>query len=103
MNDELKRMIIARRIAEELSDGDVVNLGIGLPTMVARYIPPGINIILQSENGFLGLGPDPAPGEEDPDLVNAGGKPVTVLPGGAFFDSADSFAIIRGGHVDVTI
>lgn len=103
MTEEQKRVIIAQRIAQELSHGDVVNLGIGLPTMVAQYIPPGIEVILQSENGLLGLGPDPAPGQEDLDLVNAGGKPVTIAPGGCFFDSAMSFAIIRGGHVDVTV
>ncbi|HPT82259.1 MAG TPA: 3-oxoacid CoA-transferase subunit B [Limnochordia bacterium] len=103
MTDEQKRKIIAHRIAQELSHGDVVNLGIGLPTLVASFIPPGVDVVFQSENGFVGLGPDPAPGKEDPDLVNAGGKPVTILPGGAFFDSALSFAIIRGGHVDVTV
>lgn len=103
MTEEQKRVIIAQRIAQELSHGDVVNLGIGLPTMVAQYIPPGIEVILQSENGLLGLGPDPAPGQEDLDLVNAGGKPATIAPGGCFFDSAMSFAIIRGGHVDVTV
>lgn len=103
MDDRQKRNLIARRIAQELVDGDVVNLGIGLPTMVGGFVPPGINITLQSENGFVGLGPDPLPGDEDFDLVNAGGKPVTILPGGAFFHSADSFAIIRGGHVDVTV
>ncbi|NLM41086.1 MAG: CoA transferase subunit B [Firmicutes bacterium] len=103
MTEEQKRMIIAHRIAQELSHGDVVNLGIGLPTLVASFLPPGLDITFQSENGFVGLGPDPAPGEEDPDLVNAGGKPVTIMPGGAFFDSALSFAIIRGGHVDVTV
>lgn len=103
MDDKHKRILIARRIAQELANGDVVNLGIGLPTMVARFIPPELDIILQSENGFVGLGPDPAPGEEDLDLTNAGGKPATVLPGAAFFDSAFSFAMIRGGHVDVTV
>lgn len=103
MGDRQKRNLIARRIAEELRDGDVVNLGIGLPTMVVEHIPAGVNVTLQSENGFVGLGPEPKAGTEDPDLVNAGGQPVTILPGGAFFDSADSFAIIRGGHVDVTV
>jgi acetate CoA/acetoacetate CoA-transferase beta subunit len=98
-----RRIMIARRIAQELKDGDVVTLGIGLPTMVNDFIPPGVEVTLQSENGFVGLGPNPEPGEEDPDLVNAGGQPVTILPGGAFFDSALSFAIIRGGHVDVTV
>lgn len=103
MDDRQKRVLIAKRIAQELSDGDVVNLGIGLPTLVAGHILPGVEVILQSENGFVGLGPEPAPGEEDPCVVNAGGQPVTILPGGAFFDSGDSFAIIRGGHVDVTV
>lgn len=103
MDNRQKRVLIARRIAQELMDGDVVNLGIGLPTMVNDFIPPGVNVTLQSENGFVGLGPNPEPGQEDPCLVNAGGQPVTILPGGAFFDSAMSFAIIRGGHVDVTV
>lgn len=94
---------IARRVAKELHDGDVVNLGIGLPTMVANYIPEDIEITLQSENGFLGMGPVPEPGKEDPYLVNAGGLHVTINPGGVFFDSAESFAIIRGGHVDATV
>jgi len=95
--------IIARRVAAELASGDVVNLGIGLPTMVADYIPEGVNVIFQSENGFLGLGPTPTSGKEDPDLTNAGAQPVTILPGGCFFDSATSFMLIRGGHVDVTV
>lgn len=95
--------IIAARVAKELKDGDVVNLGIGLPTMVANYIPEGVDITFQSENGFLGLGPAPVPGEEDIDLVNAGAQYVTVKPGACFFDSAASFGIIRGGHVDATI
>lgn len=103
MSDRDRRNLIAYRIAQELKDGDVVNLGIGLPTLVCAFIPPGIDITLQSENGFIGLGPPPAKGEEDPEIVNAGGQPVTILPGGAFFDSAESFAIIRGGHVDVTV
>lgn len=94
---------IAKRVAKELKDGDIVNLGIGLPTMVANYLPEGVNIMLQSENGFIGLGPAPEEGKEDMDIVNAGGQPVTILPGGAFFDSATSFGIIRGGHVDVTV
>jgi len=94
---------IAKRVAKELKDGDIVNLGIGLPTMVANYIPEGVNIFLQSENGFIGLGPAPEAGKEDKHIVNAGGQPVTILPGGAFFDSATSFGIIRGGHVDVTV
>lgn len=97
------REVIAKRVAKELKDGDVVNLGIGLPTLVANYIPEGMDVTFQSENGFVGLGPAPSPGEEDKDLVNAGGQPVTINPGGAFFDSAMSFAIIRGGHVDATV
>ena len=92
--------IIARRIAQELKDGDVVNLGIGLPTMVSNYLPEGVNLILQSENGFVGLAPLK---ELDPDLVNAGGKPVGIVPGGAMFDSCTSFVLIRGGHVDATV
>lgn len=98
-----KREVIVKRVAKELKDGDLVNLGIGMPTMVADYIPEGIDIMLQSENGFVGLGPSPEPGKEDPDLVNAGGMPTSIIPGGAFFDSAMSFTIIRGGHLDVTV
>ncbi|HHV46658.1 MAG TPA: CoA transferase subunit B [Tissierellia bacterium] len=94
---------IAKRVAKELKDGDIVNLGIGLPTMVANFIPEGVNIFLQSENGFIGLGPAPEQDKVDMHIVNAGGQPVTILPGGAFFDSAMSFTIIRGGHVDVTV
>ncbi len=94
---------IAQRVAKELKDGDVVNLGIGLPTLVANFIPKDIEITLQSENGFVGMGPAPKEGEEDCNLVNAGGQYVTVNPGGAFFDSAESFLIIRGGHVDITV
>lgn len=94
---------IAKRVAKEFSNGDVVNLGIGLPTLVANYIPEEISITLQSENGFLGIGPAPKEGEVDPNLVNAGGQPVTILPGGMFFDSAYSFALIRGGHVAATV
>lgn len=97
------KAIIAARVAKELKDGDVVNLGIGLPTMVANYIPEGVDVTFQSENGFLGLGPAPAPGEEQIDLVNAGAQYVTIKPGATFFDSATSFGIIRGGHVDATI
>lgn len=93
--------LIAWRVAQEMKDGDVVNLGIGLPTLVPNYLPAGVSITLQSENGFLGLGP--LVGEPIADLVNAGGKPCGMVPGTAFFDSAVSFAIIRGGHVDVTV
>ena len=94
---------IAKRVAKELKDGNVVNLGIGMPTMVANYVPEGINVFFQSENGFLGLGPAPLEGKEDPRIVNAGAQCVTILPGGIFFDSATSFGIIRGGHVDITV
>ncbi|WP_432409602.1 3-oxoacid CoA-transferase subunit B [Wukongibacter sp. M2B1] len=103
MDSRLAKEVIAKRIAKELKDGDVVNLGIGLPTMVANYIPEGVNVILQSENGFIGLGPAPKTGEEDRDIVNAGAQYVTVNKGAAFFDSAVSFGIIRGGHVDTTV
>lgn len=99
----MSRERIAKRIAQEFKDGDVVNLGIGMPTLVANYIPEGVDIILQSENGFVGLGSAPAAGEEDKDIVNAGAQPVTIKAGGAFFDSSMSFAIIRGGHVDATV
>ena len=95
------KTLIAARVAQELKDGDVVNLGIGLPTLIPDYLPEGVHITLQSENGFLGLGP--LEGEPLPDLVNAGGKSCGMVPGTAFFDSALSFAIIRGGHVDVTV
>lgn len=94
---------IATRVAKELKDGDVVNLGIGLPTMVANHLPEGVDIVLQSENGIMGMGPAPAAGNEDVDIVNAGAQYVTINPGGQFFDSATSFGIIRGGHVDATI
>jgi len=95
--------IIAARVAKELKDGDVVNLGIGLPTMVADFLPEGVEIILQSENGIMGMGPTAEPGREDVDVINAGAQYVTVNEGGMFFDSATSFGIIRGGHVDATI
>ncbi|MBU5436733.1 3-oxoacid CoA-transferase subunit B [Tissierella sp. MSJ-40] len=94
---------IAKRVAKELKDGDVVNLGIGLPTLVANYVPEGTNVFFQSENGFVGLGPAPKEGQEDPYIVNAGGQPASIIPGGMFFDSATSFGIIRGGHVDFTV
>lgn len=94
---------IAKRVAKELKDGDVVNLGIGLPTMVANYIPEGMEVTFQAENGIIGVGPAPAEGKEDPDCINAGGGFVTVLPGAQYFDSATSFGIIRGGHVDATV
>ena len=95
--------IIAARIAQELQDGDVVNLGIGIPTLVANFLPPGVNIIIQSENGIMGMGPAPSPENINPNIINAGGQPVTIQPGAMFFDSAVSFGIIRGGHVDVTV
>lgn len=99
---DVKRRI-AMRVAKELRHGDVVNLGIGLPTLVADYIPEGVTVFLQAEHGLLGAGPLAPPGQEDPDIINAGGHYITVLPGASFFDSATSFAMIRGGHVDVTV
>ena len=94
---------IAKRIAREVKDGYYVNLGIGIPTLVANYIPQGMNVVLQSENGLLGMGPFPFEGEEDPDLINAGKQTITTVPGSAFFDSAMSFGMIRAGKVDLTI
>ncbi len=97
------REVIAKRVALELKDGDVVNLGIGLPTMVPNYLKPGVSVMLQSENGMIGMGAAPKTGEEHPDWINAGGGAITAIPGAATFDSATSFGIIRGGHVDVSI
>jgi 3-oxoacid CoA-transferase subunit B len=99
----LDKFGIARRIAKELKDGYYVNLGIGIPTLVANYVPEGIEVILQSENGLLGIGPFPFEGEEDPDLINAGKQTVTTLKGSSFFDSAMSFGMIRSGRVDLTV
>jgi acetate CoA/acetoacetate CoA-transferase beta subunit len=103
MDKNQVREVIARRVALELKNGDVVNLGIGLPTAIPNYLPEGIKLTLQSENGLLGMGPTPAAGEEDPNMVNAGGGFITAFPGAASFDSATSFGVIRGGHVDVTV
>jgi 3-oxoacid CoA-transferase subunit B len=99
----LNKEQIAQRIARELKDGYYVNLGIGIPTLVANYIPQGIHVVLQSENGLLGMGPFPFEGEEDPDLINAGKQTITTVPGSAFFDSAMSFGMIRAGKVDLTV
>ncbi len=99
----LTREQMAARVARDIPDGAYVNLGIGLPTMVAEQLPPGREIVLHSENGILGMGPAPTPGSEDSDLINAGKQPVTLLPGGAFFHHADSFAMMRGGHLDICV
>jgi butyryl-CoA:acetoacetate CoA-transferase beta subunit (EC 2.8.3.9) len=103
MDKQQLQEFVARRVAQELQDGTLVNLGIGLPTLVANFVPEGREVIFQSENGFIGLGPVPAEDQIDPCISNAGGMPVTIMPGGSFFDSSLSFGIIRGGHVDVTV
>jgi len=97
------REFIARRVAQEMRDGYYVNLGIGIPTLVPNYLPPGMEVIMQSENGMLGVGPYPYEGEEDPDLINAGKEPVTEIAGSCYFSSAESFAMIRGGHINVSV
>lgn len=101
--NKLNRDQIAARVAQDIPEGAYVNLGIGLPTLVANHLPASREVFLHSENGVLGMGPAPAPGQEDPDLINAGKQPVTLLPGGAFFHHADSFAMMRGGHLDICV